>query len=161
MWEPASSASGKMTAHADPSIRHWIGTSGVLRMTIAATRTHEKSHGNQKRLKILGTSLKKLDRSTSFLVAPHVMLYENRCARIACETGIDRPPKKKKLQGGGGRRRQCQSVCVCPTAAAGETGEKGSTHKNGIHMMFSQSAPRIDVSPRRYSSRVKPMLPEP
>lgn len=67
-------------------------------MTIAATRIHETSHGNQKRLKILGTSLKKLERSTSFLVAPHVMLYEKRCARIACDTGMERPPKKKKLR---------------------------------------------------------------
>ena len=57
----------------------------------------ETSSGNQKRFAIFGISLKKLDRSTSFFVAPQVMLYENRCARIAWLRGIDRPPKKKKL----------------------------------------------------------------
>ena len=71
-----------MTAHAELSIFQLSGTRLVLRMTIAATSTHANSHGNQKRLKILGTSLKKLDRSTSFLVAPHVMLYEKQWARI-------------------------------------------------------------------------------
>lgn len=46
---------------------------------------------------ILGTSLKKLERSTSFLVALHVILYENKCARIAWLKGMLSPPKKKKL----------------------------------------------------------------
>ena len=97
MWQPTVIASGKMTAHAEPSMRHSSGTMGVLRMTMAATRIQEQSHENQKRLKILGTSLKKLDRSTSFFVAPHVMLYEKQCAKIAWDTGMERPPKKKKL----------------------------------------------------------------
>jgi hypothetical protein len=48
---------------------------------------------------ILGTSLKKLEISTSFLVAPHVILYENRCARIAWVMWMLKPPKKKKLEG--------------------------------------------------------------
>ena len=72
-----------MTAHPEPSIRQARGTSGVLRMIIANTRTHDTSQEDQKRLKIFGTSLKKFDRSTSFFVAPQVMLYENVCARIA------------------------------------------------------------------------------
>lgn len=46
---------------------------------------------------ILGTSLKKLDRSTSFFVAVQVISYENRCANMAIDSGIPRPPKKKKL----------------------------------------------------------------
>ena len=46
---------------------------------------------------IFGTSLKKLERSTSFLVALHVILYENKCARIAWLKGMLSPPKKKKL----------------------------------------------------------------
>jgi hypothetical protein len=51
------------------------------------------------RFKILGTSLKKLDRSTSFFVADQEMLYENRYASIAWLSGMLRPPKKKKLRG--------------------------------------------------------------
>jgi hypothetical protein len=50
------------------------------------------------RFMILGTSLKKLESSTSFFVAPHIMLYENRCARIAWLMGMLSPPKKKKLK---------------------------------------------------------------
>lgn len=57
--------------------------------------------GNAKKLPhrfiILGTSLKKLERSTSFLVALHVILYENKCARIVWLKGMLSPPKKKKL----------------------------------------------------------------
>lgn len=62
---------------------------------IQATRdAKEVTH----RFMILGTSLKKLESSTSFFVAPHIMLYENRCARIAWLTGMLSPPKKKKLK---------------------------------------------------------------
>ena len=67
-------------------------------MTMPARMTNDTSKGNQNRLKIFGISLKKLDRSTSFFVAPQVMLYENRWARMAWLTGIDKPPKKKKLR---------------------------------------------------------------
>jgi hypothetical protein len=35
----------------------------------------------QKRRRVRGTSMKRLNRSTFFFVAPHVMLYEKRCAR--------------------------------------------------------------------------------
>ena len=98
MWQPATTERGKMTAQAEPSTRHSTGTSGVLRMMMPKTSIQDTSHENQKRLKILGISLKKFDRSTSFLVAPHVMLYEKQWARIACETGIESPPKKKKLE---------------------------------------------------------------
>ena len=97
MWPPATTARGKMTAQSDPSMRHWMGTAGVLRMIMPKMTIQATSHENQKRLKILGISLKKFDRSTSFFVAPHVILYEKQCARIACDTGIESPPKKKKL----------------------------------------------------------------
>ena len=86
-----------MTAQAEPSTRHPTGTSDVLATTMPARRTQERRDENQKRLKILGISLKKLDRSTSFFVAPQVMLYEKQWARMAWETGIESPPKKKKL----------------------------------------------------------------
>lgn len=90
-----------MTAQSEPSMRHWMGTMEVLRMIMAKTMIQATSHENQKRLKILGISLKKFDRSTSFFVAPHVMLYEKQWARIACDTGIESPPKKKKLHATG------------------------------------------------------------
>jgi hypothetical protein len=51
-----------------------------------------------KRARIFGTSKKKFDLSTSFFVAPHMMLYENKCARIALLRWIERPPKKIKLE---------------------------------------------------------------
>ena len=52
---------------------------------------------SQKRLRSLGTSIQKLECSTSFLVASQVILYEKRWARMAWETWIDRPPKKMNL----------------------------------------------------------------
>ena len=74
---------------------------------------------------ILGTSLKKLDRSTSFLVALHVMLYENKCARIAWLKGILSPPKKKKLI-----FNSIQVLIVIDDDAS------MMAHKNGIQDMF-------------------------
>jgi hypothetical protein len=41
-----------------------------------------------------GTSMKKFENSTSFAVAPHVMFISNMCARSACETCSERPPRK-------------------------------------------------------------------
>ena len=86
-----------MTAHAEPSMRHSMGTIDVERMMMPAIRMMHISHGTQKRLRIFGISSQKFERSTSFFVAPHVMLYEKRCARSACERWMLRPPKKKKL----------------------------------------------------------------
>ena len=102
-----------------------MGTRGVLTTTIPAMRIQERSQENQKRLNILGISLKKFDRSTSFFVAPHVMLYEKQWARIACDTGIESPPKKKKLHATG------VSYDPAPPQTANET-----TYKNGIHVRF-------------------------
>ena len=57
----------------------------VLMMIIAAQQARLITSASQKRLRILGTSSQKFDRSTSFFVAPQVMLYEKRWARSACE----------------------------------------------------------------------------
>src|SRR6266851_5984532 len=113
-------ASGKITAQAEPFTCHSSGTNGVAHMTMPPrisieTRTENQNlvHRNDMRVRtegvkmltklphrfiIFGTSLKKFERSTSFFVAPHVILYENKCARIACLKGILSPPKKKKLK---------------------------------------------------------------
>lgn len=58
----------------------------------------EITSDNQKRLRIFGTSIQKLERSTSFFVAPQVILYERRWAIIAWEMWMDKPPKKMKLK---------------------------------------------------------------
>lgn len=86
-----------MTDHAEPSTRHAYGMSDVLHTIMPAMTISAMSRDTQKRLRIFGISLKKFERSTSLIVAAHVMLYEKRWDRIACETGMERPPKKKKL----------------------------------------------------------------
>ena len=90
-------ARGKMTAHPDPSMRHSSGTRLVLSTIMPAMRMNEIRSAAQKRLRIFGTSLKKLERSTSFFVADQVMLYEKRWAKMAMARWMERPPKKKKL----------------------------------------------------------------
>jgi hypothetical protein len=97
IWLPVTIASGKMTAQALPGILHPIGTRLVERTTINPSMKKLMTSDNQKRRNIRGTSMKKLDFSTSFLVALHEMLYEKRCARRAWDRWIDKPPKKKKL----------------------------------------------------------------
>ena len=74
-----------MTAQSQPSICQPVGIAGVEKTTITATSRMQMTSAIQKRLRILGTSSQKLERSTSFFVAPQVMLYEKRCARRACE----------------------------------------------------------------------------
>lgn len=142
---------GNMTAQPSPVICHSIGRSGVETMMTPIMMTVDMHSGNQNLFAIFGISLKKFDRSTSLFVAPHEMLYENRCARIAWLSGIERPPKKKKLRrretgrdqhGGGGAKTQ-------------------RAYKNGTHFRFSKSAQMRSFSPRRYSSSVKPRLPDP
>src|SRR6266851_4386655 len=83
MWLAATIASGKMTAQSTPGICHPRGTRLVVRTIIIASMKKMMRNARQKRRKIRGSSMKKLDRSTSFLVAPHVMLNEKRCARRA------------------------------------------------------------------------------
>lgn len=97
--EPITYAIGNTTAQSCVSTCHPTGTIFTLELSTtipAAIRMHNTS-ATRKRRHILGTSRKKLERSTSFLVAPHEILYENRCARRATERWMLRPPKKKKL----------------------------------------------------------------
>lgn len=79
------------------SILHSEGTNFVEKPMTVITHRIEITSDSQKRLRIFGTSIQKLDRSTSFFVAPQMILYEKRWARIACEMWIDNPPKKTKL----------------------------------------------------------------
>lgn len=74
-----------MTAQSQAWICQPTGMTGVARTIIIAMSSVQMTSAIQKRFKILGTSSQKLERSTSFLVAPHWMLYEKRCARRACE----------------------------------------------------------------------------
>jgi len=73
-WLPATSASGKITAQYDPGICQSGVTKGKLNMIIIAKQAKDNKKASQKRLRIRGTSMKKFDRSTSFFVAPQVML---------------------------------------------------------------------------------------
>lgn len=68
------------------SILHSGGTSFVERKMTIKTHKVEISSESQKRLRTLGTSIQKLERSTSFLVVSQVMLHEKRWARMAWET---------------------------------------------------------------------------
>ena len=77
MWHPAVTVKGKMTAQSHPGIRQPEGTISVDKIAIAMKIPMQMIKASQKRLRILGTSSQKFERSTSFLVAPHVMLYEN------------------------------------------------------------------------------------
>jgi hypothetical protein len=90
-------ARGRITAHEPDGTCHCGGMSGVLSTTIPMRVTKHKRKATQNRLKIRGTSMKKFDLSTSFFVAPQVMLNENKCARRAVEMCMLSPPKKKKL----------------------------------------------------------------
>jgi hypothetical protein len=67
-------ASGRITAQSVESTCHPTGTSDVLSISIPAKVIVHIISATRKRFKILGTSIKKFDRSTSFFVAPHVML---------------------------------------------------------------------------------------
>ena len=97
IWHPQTTANGNITPQDELSTLHSIGTISVASTIIAAISRVDTLNASQKRLKIFGTSLKKLDRSTSLIVALHWMLYEKRWARIAIVRCIDKPPKKKKL----------------------------------------------------------------
>ena len=115
--------------------------------TTVITHRVEITNENQKRLRILGTSIQKFERSTSFLVAPQVMLYEKRWARMAWEIWIDKPPKKMKLK------------CTISTKQRAESWVR--TYKNGTQLKFSRKAPKKLRCPRRYSKRENERLPAP
>ena len=97
IWLPATIASGKMTAQEVPGIWYPSGRSVLAKTPIIPNERKPTTKASQNRRRIRGTSMKKFERSTSFFVAPHVMLYETRCASSACDKWIDKPPKKKKL----------------------------------------------------------------
>lgn len=67
------------------SILHSGGMKLVERTMTVMTHRIDITSESQKRLRIFGTSIQKFERSTSFLVAPQVILYEKRWARIAWE----------------------------------------------------------------------------
>ena len=77
---------GRITDQELFSILHSGGTSLVERTTTVKTHKIEITSESQKRLRTLGTSIQKLERSTSFLVVSQVMLHEKRWASIAWET---------------------------------------------------------------------------
>lgn len=146
-WHPTVIASGKITAQSTTEICHSTGTKSVAMITIRAISRIDITKDSQKRRKIFGTSMKKLERSTSFLVAPQVMLYENVCASRACVRWTLNPPKKKKLE----------------QISVRSEGERRNlkTYKKGIQVVFSINASSNDRVPRRYSKRVNPILPAP
>jgi hypothetical protein len=72
--QKATHTRGNDTAQSDPGICHSGGINGVEKIAIATSTKKHSTNASQNRFSILGTSMKKLDRSTSFLVAPHVML---------------------------------------------------------------------------------------
>ena len=63
---------GKMMAHAVTC--HSIGIIGHVVAIMTPRTRNEQMRATRKRTRIFGTSRKKLDFSTSFLVAPQVML---------------------------------------------------------------------------------------
>lgn len=67
-----------MTAQFVESILHPAGTSGVARITIPIAVIEHKMRATRKRFRIFGTSSKKFERSTSFLVACQVILYDSK-----------------------------------------------------------------------------------
>jgi len=65
---------GRNKPHEDGGICQASGMRSVERIAIPASEAKEKRKASQYRLMILGPSSQKLDRSTSFFVAPQVML---------------------------------------------------------------------------------------
>ena len=71
---PQTTISGRMIAHPLPSILHSLGTTLVVKTMTPAMVTKQRTNAVRNRFQILGTSRKKLERSTSLAVAPQVML---------------------------------------------------------------------------------------
>jgi len=99
IWHPDTRARGKRTDQEDEGIRYAKGIRFVERRTIITIVRALMMSARRKRRRIRGTSTKKFDFSTSLIVAPHVMLYEKRCASSAWDRWIEMPPKKKKKNG--------------------------------------------------------------
>lgn len=73
-WHPASNASGNTTDQSHPGICHPRGSGTNASTAIAANIKNEITNESQKRFAILGISSQKFERSTSFFVAPQLML---------------------------------------------------------------------------------------
>jgi len=98
-WHPMVKARGTITAQSPLKILHPAGMRSVESIIIPTEIMMQITRVGPKRLIIRGTSFQKLERSTSFFVAPHWMLYENVWASKAWDRWILRPPKKKKKKG--------------------------------------------------------------
>ena len=136
---------GTITLQTVTGILHSEGTNGSMSTIIPAATVKEQMRATRNRDRILGTSRKKFDRSTSFLVAPHWMLYDTMCARIALLRWIERPPKKMKLW---------------TNVRAGVGSRRMNTHKKGTHITFSINEEIKPLWPRRYSRIEYEMLPQ-
>lgn len=58
-------ANGKMIPHAEPSMRQPMGVTGKARTIIAAIKSVQMMIVGQNRFQIFGSSMKKVERSTS------------------------------------------------------------------------------------------------
>ena len=97
IWHPDTSRSGKRAAQAFQGTCHSQGRKLLEKMIIVKIARKLSTSAVPCRLMIRGNKIKKFGFSTSFLVAPHLMLYEKRYASRACDKGIERLPKNKKL----------------------------------------------------------------
>jgi hypothetical protein len=96
-WHPDTSRRGKRAAQAFQGTCHSRWRKLLEKMVIIISARKLRRSAGPCRLMIRGNKMKKSTCSTTFLVAPHVMLYEERCASRACDKGIERLPKNKKL----------------------------------------------------------------
>jgi len=138
--------SGRISDQEVFSILHSSGMRLVEKATTVITQRIEITSESQKRLRILGTSIQKFERSTSFFVAPQVILYEKRWARMAWEIWMDNPPKKMKLK---------NNISI-----ESWTASRIRAHKKGTQVKFSKKASKRLRCPRRYSRRENATLPE-
>ncbi len=85
IWHPTTSESGITSAQFHPGICQSNGTDSVVNITIIAIHAKQMQNDSFKRYQIRGTWIQNDDSSTSLPVDPHVMSYENRCARSAVD----------------------------------------------------------------------------
>jgi hypothetical protein len=98
IWHPDTNRRGKRAAQAFQETCHANGRKLLEKMIIMKSARKLRRSAGPCRFMIRRNKIKKSAFSTTFLVAPHVMLYEKRCASRACDKGIERPPKNKKLR---------------------------------------------------------------
>lgn len=97
IWHPDTSRSGKRAAQAFQGTCHSKGRKLLEKMIVMKIARKLRTNAVPCRFMIRGNKIKKFGFSTTFLVAPHLMLYEKRCESRACDKGIERLPKNKKL----------------------------------------------------------------